>query len=363
MIRLRLPKRFTAGRMPRIGSGRRPNPLHLSVLEDRTVPALAYAVGADAGGGPHVKVFDESKQVVFNFFAYDAAFSGGVRVALGDVNGDTTPDIVTAAGPGGGAHVKAFSGKDLTLLASFFAYDAAFRGGVFLGVADVDGDGNREIVTGAGSGGGPHVKVFDLVNGQAVAAGTPLASFMAYDLSATGGVTVTGADLNGDHHDEIVTAPFRGSTHVKAFDAGSGALVRSFFAFDPAFVGGANVSAGDIDFDGRDEILVGLGLGGGGLTRTFSGADNHDVSSFPFFESVFDSFTGGVRVAPLSISDGTSNTVQLVGTPSGGVASLAATRDAGTGRYIEQENLIFGNFQGGSFVATNRNGIIAILIG
>ncbi|MEQ9641608.1 MAG: hypothetical protein RIM84_16405 [Alphaproteobacteria bacterium] len=40
------------------------------------------------------------------FFAYDANFTGGVRVATGDVNNDATPEIITAAGPGGGPHVR-----------------------------------------------------------------------------------------------------------------------------------------------------------------------------------------------------------------------------------------------------------------
>ncbi|MFO0810416.1 MAG: hypothetical protein U0746_17465 [Gemmataceae bacterium] len=368
MIRSLLHRLSAARLASHVGSPRRSHSLRLTALEDRTVPALATVVAADAGGGPHVKVFDEAQHEVFSFFAYDAAFRGGVRVALGDVNGDGTPDVVTAAGPGGGAHVKVFSGKDLSLLANFFAYDAAFRGGVFVGLADVDGDGNREVVTGPGVGGGPHVKVFDVVNGQAVAAKTPLASFLAYDVGVTGGLTVTGADLNGDHRDEIVTVPFRGSTHVKAFDAATGALVSTFFAFDPLFVGGGNVSAGDVDYDGRDEILVGAGLGGGGNTRVFGGADNHVVSSVAFFDGVLDGFNGGVRVQPLSIQDGTSNTIQdgtsntvrLVGTPSGGFASLTATRNAVTGQllpHIEQDN-IFSGFGGGSFVATNRNSIL-----
>src|SRR5207248_442428 len=85
---------------------------------------------------------------VFSFFAFDPSFTGGVSVRAGDVNGDGRADVVTGAGAGGGPHVQVFSGVDLSVLQSFFAFDPSFTGGVFVGVADMDGDGRAEVVAG-----------------------------------------------------------------------------------------------------------------------------------------------------------------------------------------------------------------------
>src|SRR5207253_2882959 len=146
--------------------------------------------GPGAGGGPHVKVFDGAAlqsgvtRELRSFFAFDAHFTGGVNVAVGDVNGDGFADVLVGADAGGGPHVKAFSGADGHLLANFFAYDAGFRGGVRVAAGDVDGDGRAEVVTGAGRGGGPHVIVRD---GRTLAVRE---SFFAFDPAFLGGVFV-----------------------------------------------------------------------------------------------------------------------------------------------------------------------------
>src|SRR4051794_24800325 len=140
--------------------------LQLERLEAREVPATAlYATGAGPGGGPHVIVRNAADQIVAQFMAFDSSFHGGVQVATGDVNNDGTADVVVGAGPGMEPRVRVLSGAALLAgqfvdLKSFDAFQSDFAGGVFVAAGDVNGDGFADIITGAGAGGTPHVRVF-----------------------------------------------------------------------------------------------------------------------------------------------------------------------------------------------------------
>jgi hypothetical protein len=259
------------------------------VYAEPTVPTAITAAGAGFGNLPVVKVFDAAGNMTNSFLAYSAAFLGGVHVAVGDVNGDGVPDIVTGAGFGGAPHVKVFSGVDNSLLYSFFAYGATFPGGVNVAVADVNGDGKADIITGAGPTGGPHVKVF---SGADL---TELDSFFAYGATFSGGVNVAGGDVNGDGKADIITGAGQGGgPHVKVFNGTDLSLLASFYAYDATFTGGVNVASADITGDGKADIITGAGEGGGPHVKVFNGADLSTLASF-FAYPVF--FGGGVTVA------------------------------------------------------------------
>ncbi len=253
-------------------------------------PGVVTAPGP--GGGPHVRVFDGATgALVREWMAYDPSFRGGVFVAAGDVTGDGVPDVVTGAGPGGGPHVKVFDGVTGALVREWMAYDPAFRGGVTVAAGDVDGDGVKEVITGAGPGGGPHVKVFD---GRA---GTERLSFLAYDPAFRGGVFVASGNAHA-HTDvpvveDIITAPGPGGgPHVEVFD-GLGRNVLSFLAFDPAFTGGVTVGGADLNGDGRAEVIIGAGPGGGPHVKVFAAPELAVRASVLAFDPAF---TGGVFV-------------------------------------------------------------------
>jgi len=227
---------------------------------------IAYTVAAAGpGGGPAIAIVNtQTGEVTKSFFAYNPAFSGGVTIALADFNNDGVLDLVTGAGPDGGPQVNIFDGSNFSLIKSFFAFDSNFRGGVNVGAGDINQDGSMDIVVAAGAGGGPEVRVF---NGATLAV---ISQWYAYESSFSGGVTVAVGDLGDDGVFEVVTgAGSGGSPLVKVFNANTGAFITQLLAYADSFKGGISVGINDGDGNGTLDIITGAGPGGGPQVNAF----------------------------------------------------------------------------------------------
>ena len=234
---------------------------------------------AGPGGGPAVAILDsETGEVMESFFAFDPAFTGGVFIAVRDFNGDGLLDIIAGAGAGGGPEVRIFSGNGLTIIRSFFAYAEDFTGGVSVASVDFNSDGILDLVTGAGPSGAPHVKVFDGASGNIIS------QWYAYPVSFTGGVFVAAGDIGNDGNIEVVTGAGTGGAPVVAvWDPYTGALLSQFMAYAEDFTGGVRVGVSDGNFDGILDLVTGAGPGGGPEVKGFS---------FPTLDLLFSFFSG-----------------------------------------------------------------------
>ncbi len=229
-----------------------------SYIQVGTVPILTTTVGAASG----VTAWGAAGKKLGTINPYPG-FTGKINTLLADLNGDLVPEIITSPGAGLAGTVKVFDGRSLAEVQSFSAYDLNFTGGVSVAVADTDGDGTLDLVTSPGKGTAPLVKVFDQD-------ARILASFNAYDASNKNGLTVLTADTNLDGKAEILTIPNAPSlAELRRFDM-QGTLLNKIQAFEPAFTGGVSVALGDLNGDGKAEIVVSSLAGRTSAIRTFA---------------------------------------------------------------------------------------------
>jgi hypothetical protein len=265
------------------------------------------AVASD--GGDVVNVYDAQTLALKTTLMPFGNFAGGVRVAVGDVNGDGTPDIICGAGPGGAPEVRVYDGRTFQMIRDFFPLPAGFTGGVFVAAGDVNGDGFADIVAAADAGGGPQVTITSGRDGNL------LASFYATAPTFTGGVRLAVGDINGDGFADVIAAAGPGGgPQVTIFDGASLRLLTAFYALMPSFTGGLYVAAGDLNGDGRAEIIAGAEKGGGPQVTVFDGASLAQIGSFFALPA---QFTGGVRVGYSSDATGRASILAAAGAGGG----------------------------------------------
>jgi len=191
-------------------------------------------------------------------FAPYPTYQNGVRVAVGDVNGDGRDEIVTAPGTGGWTEVKVFTGVGFRELGRFlpFGNASSWWNGAFVAAADTNGDGKAEIVDGLDAGCCTTVHVLDGRTGSELGGG-----FAPFGQSIASGARVAAADLNGDGKAELLVVPLTGS-RVSVFGASGGEPARSYETFPGATVGRAEIATGDVVGTSRPELVTGALVGG-----------------------------------------------------------------------------------------------------
>lgn len=161
-----------------------------------------------------------------SFTMTSANRSGGMSIAVADLGTDGVPEIVLGNGIGNEPRVRVVR-ADGSEVVSFLAYAPSMGVGVNVAVCDLDGNGTKEIVTAPQRGGGPHVRVFDNY-GNLFDAG-----FFAYDEGMREGVNLACGNLDATAADEIVTLPAAGAgAHVKIWtrNGTSMKLEQEFFS-------------------------------------------------------------------------------------------------------------------------------------
>ena len=252
------------------------------VLDGDAVPDLLVG----PGDGPNLTLAFSGAdgRVLASGYPFGPGWRTGVRLAAGDISGDGIADAIAGQGPGG-SQVRIFNGADSSVYLSGFPYGPAFAGGVFVAAGDVNGDGRLDVITGQGQGGG-RVRIFSGVDAS------DLGSVSPFGPDFTGGVQVAAGDVDGDGRAEVVAGQAAGGLVAVLRGTDLSALIVAP-PYTPGYAGGVHVAAGDLTGDGRAEVIVGPGAGGGPV-RVFDALTATLLASFDPYPLAYP---GGVRVA------------------------------------------------------------------
>jgi hypothetical protein len=229
-----------------------------------------------------VNVYDAASGAFkYQFTPFDPGFTGAVRVAVGRANGQDV--IAVAAGPGGFLVRTFVAGPTGVAPVGQIQPFGTFTGGIFVALGDLNGDGRLEVVTSpdAAPNSDPFLNIWDL-NGNRVGP-----NVFAFEVGFHGGVRVAVGDVTGDGRPEIIASAGPGGfPFVQILNVAAGGALGSpstytpgprFQVFGTGFQGGVRVATGVLDASGIARILVGADAGDNApfdepVMRTFSGS-------------------------------------------------------------------------------------------
>lgn len=217
-------------------------------------------------------------------------------VAADDLGCTSTPRVYV---------INPYSGE---VVSSFTVYEAGFRGGVRVAIGDLDGDpATQEIVTVPGPGRLGEVRAFQINSSGALIGQLPGFSTTPFP-GYTRGLEIAVGDLDGDGKDDLVAAESRGPGRVSAQKSTGSAFTswKSFTAFGGTYTGGASVAVA-----GTNRIVVGSGLGMKPTVKVYDVAATPTVLSQ--FAPTVPTGTGGVSVTAQRFTSPSAVDVMVAG--------------------------------------------------
>jgi len=203
-----------------------------------------------------IMAWRDDGQIFMKVYPYTTSYKGELRVAVGDLNNDGWQEIYIAPSDGYPGALKVYTRHGRKMRRDFYPFGESYTGGFYLGTGNIDGGPyyTDELLIGSGQGIQPKVSIYNFNLDK-------IHEWLAYEYWFSGGVPVTGGDVNGDGIDEVIVGAGPGKKPVvRIFDKSGVQLYDEFQVYSSFGTPGVEVLSTDVDFDGRDDIV---GMSGG----------------------------------------------------------------------------------------------------
>jgi hypothetical protein len=183
-----------------------------------------------------IKILDKNFKLKKNWQPYGSGFKNGVNLAVGDSNGDKKIEIISAPASKSGSHIKIFNGNG-GLVSQFFAFKNVV-GGFKVAVSDAYSSINQtnSLVITSDQEAYPYIHFFDY-------RGKVINEFFAYGGNSNKNISIATADLDNDGQDEIITGAGDGSGPLLTLYKSNGSLIKAFYTDKKTLTRGVSVAS------------------------------------------------------------------------------------------------------------------------
>jgi len=242
--------------------------------ETKEGDSTSYEFYINDGHGGDRDWVSASCWLVGYFLPSNGAFTKNDGFAVGDTNGDGKAETIIAGDSSGvvdifnevGDKLSSFDGNftqnDALAVGNvlgevsgdrIISYPSSFTKNNGLAIGDVNGDGKEEIVMAEDSTG--KVELFDDDRCIGVDRGGDNIFYFDGDFTKYDGLAV--GDVTGDGKDEILIAgDGSGVVDIFSFNWAAPTRTEKIFSFDGNFTKNDGFAVGDVDGDGKEEILI-----------------------------------------------------------------------------------------------------------
>jgi len=322
---------------------------------------MEYVTGTGPGTESLVRIWSSQKGELLGSFDPFPGFTGGVNVAVGDVLGLGTQQIIVTPAANGPPVVAVFNTSGQVLSAFFLAGNTTFMGGLNVAVGHVSG---TEVSSGFDDSNATDSAPEQIVLGTASQAsivavtdahGNISSIFQAFP-GFTGGVTLAVADIdptdfsfdgtqtdtsdspNTSSYAEILVGAASKMPAVAVYDVWTGSVVErsAFWAFAPNSGAGVTLVAGDTADMNQAQIYV--SLIGTSTVNVFNGSSDTLIGSFSVYPP---NYSAGINMVLGWFTPGGYDPTDDVDFDSLDLAVVA-----GDGSYQQQPRFLVGSFFG-----------------